>query len=48
MMLDSLTGNPVAGTDKSTDKYTKVDSNDVSKVDSISSKDLMYYQRVQY
>ena len=44
MMLDSLTSNPVAGTDKSTDKYTKVDSNDVSKVDSISSKDLMYYK----
>lgn len=45
MMLDSLTSNPVAGTDKSTDKYTKVDSNDVSKVDSISSKDLMYYKK---
>lgn len=44
MMLDSLNDNPVAGTDKSTDKYTKVDSNDVSKVDSISSKDLMYYK----
>ena len=44
MMLDSLTSNPVAGTDKLTDKYTKVDSNDVSKVDSISSKDLMYYK----
>lgn len=44
MMIDSLTSNPVAGTDKSTDKYTKVDSNDVSKVDSISSKDLMYYK----
>lgn len=44
MMLDSLTSNPVVGTDKSTDKYTKVDSNDVSKVDSISSKDLMYYK----
>jgi hypothetical protein len=45
MMLDSLNDNPVAGTDKSTDKYTKVDSNDVSKVDSISSKDLMYYKK---
>ena len=44
MMFDSLNDNPVAGTDKSTDKYTKVDSNDVSKVDSISSKDLMYYK----
>ena len=44
MMLDSLTSNPVAGTDKLTDKYTKVDSNDVSKVDSISPKTLMYYK----
>ena len=44
MMLDSLNDNPVAGTDKLTDKYTKVKNNDVSKVDSISSKTLMYYK----
>ena len=44
MMLDKLTDNPVAGTDKTTDKYTKVHSTDVSKVDSISSKELMYYK----